>query len=141
MARKIPSGRFPLGIGALSARTGCNIETIRYYEKTGLLPAPPRSPGGHRLYQAEHLKRLAFILRCRQLGFRPAEIRTMLGLAESEAPGCAEVQSVTASHLRDLRGRIAHLRKLERRLARMVNACSTARAPSCPVLDELFQST
>ncbi len=138
MDRQKPAAGFPLGIGALSRRSGCNIETIRYYEKTGLLPAPARSAGGHRLYQSAHLKRLVFILRCRRLGFSPAEVRTLLDFAEAEVPGCAEVQAVTEAHLRDVRAKIADLRKLERRLAQMVKACQRAEATDCPVLDELF---
>ena len=57
-----------LGIGSLSKQTGCNIETIRYYEREGLLPNPPRTDGGHRMYDDEHLKRLTFIRRSRELG-------------------------------------------------------------------------
>jgi hypothetical protein len=62
-------------IGALSKRTGCNIETIRYYERAGLLPTPGRSPGGYRLYGTDHLKRLAFVRRARALGFSIDEVR------------------------------------------------------------------
>ena len=69
-------------IGALSARTGCNIETIRYYEKIGLLPTPPRSSGGRRLYSHEHLKQLTFVRRSRQLGFHLGEIRELLNLVD-----------------------------------------------------------
>ena len=140
MSRQKPAGVFPLGIGTLSRRSGCNIETIRYYEKTGLLPTPARSAGGHRLFGNVHLKRLTFILRCRRLGFSPAEVRTLLDLADAERPSCTEVQSVTEAHLYEVREKISDLRRLVRRLAQMVKACRTARAPDCPVLDELFES-
>ena len=70
------------GIGALSAQTGVIIETIRYYEHEGLMPAPPRTAGGHRSYSEDHLKRLTFIRRCRELGFSMAEIRGLLALVD-----------------------------------------------------------
>src|SRR3546814_17019057 len=86
-----------LPIGMLSRRTGCNIETIRYYEKIGLLPAPARSDGGHRLYGHGHLIRLGFVRRGRELGFTPDEIRALLRLAEDRAPPCAEARAGAAA--------------------------------------------
>src|SRR3546814_8957570 len=77
-----------LPIGMLSRRTGCNIETIRYYEKIGLLPAPARSDGGHRLYGHGHLMRLGFVRRARELGFTLDEIRALLRLAEDRDRPC-----------------------------------------------------
>jgi MerR family mercuric resistance operon transcriptional regulator len=71
-----------IAIGGLSKHTGANIETIRYYERVGLLPAPTRSPGGYRLYGSDHLKRLNFIRRARALGFSIGEVRTLLRLAD-----------------------------------------------------------
>src|SRR5262249_38680346 len=73
MGDKVPQPA--LAIGALSAQTGVNIETIRFYEKAGLLPPPPRSPGGFRLYDRDHLRRLTFIRRARELGFTLDEVR------------------------------------------------------------------
>ncbi|MDH3920601.1 MAG: MerR family transcriptional regulator, partial [Rhodospirillales bacterium] len=89
----------PLTIGALSKNTGCNIETIRYYERIGLLPAPPRSAGGHRLYGEVLLKRLTFIRRGRELGFTLDDIRGLLGLVDGGAYTCAEVKALTLDHL------------------------------------------
>lgn len=126
------------GIGSLSRTTGCHIETIRYYEKIGLMPAPGRSAGGHRAYDDAHAKRLSFIVRCRRLGFTTNEIRRLLSLADAEDPHCAEVQAVTEVHLAEVREKIADLRKLERRLARMVKSCGATQKPGCPVIDELF---
>src|SRR5438093_6341175 len=83
-----------LAIGTLSKRTGCNIETIRYYERVGLLPAPARSSGGYRLYGTGHLKRLAFVRRARTLGFSIDEVRTLLRLADERKRPCAEVRVV-----------------------------------------------
>ena len=79
------------GIGELSQRTGVNIETVRYYEKIDLLPRPPRTEGGHRVYSGTHLKRLVFIRRSRELGFTLDEIRNLLGMFEG-VYACGEVQ-------------------------------------------------
>ena len=70
------------GIGSLSSQTGVKVETIRYYEKEALLPSPPRTAGGHRSYSEDHMKRLTFIRRCRQLGFSMEEIRALLALVD-----------------------------------------------------------
>lgn len=127
-----------IGIGALSNRTGCNIETIRYYEKIGLMPMPERTSGGHRTYLSEQIKRLSFILRGRQLGFSIGEIRALLGVVDGGVLSCADVQSITEQHLRDVREKIADLRKLERTLATTVSQCSGTEVPECPVIDALY---
>src|SRR3546814_14027019 len=101
----------------LSRRTGCNIETIRYYEKIGLLPAPARSDGGHRLYGHGHLMRLGFVRRARELGFTLDEIRALLRLAEDRDRPCAEAREVAAAHLTDIRTKIADLQAMESVLA------------------------
>lgn len=125
-----------LTIGGLSERSGVNIETIRYYERIGLLPAPPRSQGGHRLYSAEHQKRLVFIRRSRELGFTLDEIRNLLGLMEGHHT-CGEVQAVAVEHLKDVRAKITDLRRMERTLAVTVARCAGGNAPDCPILDAL----
>ena len=126
------------GIGTLSDKTGCNIETIRYYEKIKLLPMTPRTRGGHRTYMTEHIKRLSFILRGRQLGFSIGEIRGLLGLVDGGDLSCAEVQTITEQHLGDVRQKIADLRKLERTLATTVSQCSGTEVPECPVIEALY---
>src|SRR5260370_11859798 len=88
-----------LSIGALSKQTGCNIETIRYYEKAGLLPVPARSTAGYRRYGNTHLKRLTFIRRARALGFSIGEVRTLLKLTDQRKRPCAEVRGVAGVHL------------------------------------------
>ena len=85
------SARRDLGVGGVSRRSGVNIETIRYYEKIGLLQPPPRTEGGHRVYSEDHLNRLVFIRRSRELGFRLDEIRHLLGLVEAGV-ACGEVR-------------------------------------------------
>jgi MerR family transcriptional regulator, mercuric resistance operon regulatory protein len=80
-----------IAIGLLSKLTGANIETIRYYERVGLVSAPQRSPGGYRLYGPQQLKRLNFIRRARTLGFSLGEVRTLLRLADERRRPCGEV--------------------------------------------------
>ena len=128
-----------LVIGALSQRTGCNIETIRYYERVGLLPTPARSPGGYRLYGTEHLKRLTFIRRARALGFSIHEVRKLLDLADHRRRPCAEARVVAAAHLGDVRAKIADLRTMERVLRETVARCAEGRGSHCPVIDALYR--
>ncbi|MGV6876076.1 MerR family transcriptional regulator [Pseudochelatococcus sp. B33] len=92
-------------IGELSRRTGCNIETIRYYERIGLMPEPLRR-GRYRSYGPEDVGRLAFVLRARELGFTLDEVRTLLGLAASGQASCAVARDLAEVHLKDVRTRI-----------------------------------
>ncbi|KMO22827.1 MerR family transcriptional regulator [Methylobacterium indicum] len=124
-----------LTIGQLSRRTGVNIENIRYFEKVGLLSAPPRTVGGHRSYGTEHVRTLAFIRRGRELGFSPDEVRALLELRQPGRASCCEVQEIAAHHLDRVRAKIADLTRLERLLAGTMEQCSGDAAPECPVLD------
>lgn len=127
-----------LTIGRLAARAGVNLETIRYYEKIGLMPAPGRTDGGHRLYEPDHARRLAFIRRGRELGFGIEDIRTLLGLAEPQRRSCDEVRAIASGHLQDVRTRIADLTRLEDLLAQTVDQClAEGTGPACPVLNLL----
>ncbi len=120
-------------IGELSRRTGCNIETIRYYERIGIIPVPPRR-GRYRCYRPEDVSRLGFVLRARELGFTLGEVRALLGLAtEAQAP-CAEARDLAAAHLRDVRARMAALRRMERILAETVRACDAGDQMGCPLI-------
>lgn len=123
----------------LAKRTGCNLETIRYYEKIGLMPEPPRTGGGYRAYDREHLKRLAFIRRSRELGFSLEEIRSLLGLVDGGDYTCAEVRDMTLRHSADVRRKIADLRRLERSLKQMAAQCSGDTVPKCPIIDVLWR--
>lgn len=123
-------------IGELSRRSGVNIETIRYYEKIQLLPPPPRTEGGHRLYPDDQLKRLTFIRRSRELGFSLDEICNLLGLIEGSYT-CGEVQQAAVTHLNSIRGRIADLRRMERTLTKTVATCKGGSVPDCPIIDAL----
>jgi len=129
-----------IAIGRLSKHTGTNIETIRYYERVGLLPAPARSPGGYRLYGTDHLKRLNFIRRARTLGFSIGEVRTLLRLADERKRPCAEVRAVAEAHLSDVRAKIADLRRMERVLQATVAKCAQGRRSDCAVIEALYRN-
>jgi MerR family mercuric resistance operon transcriptional regulator len=126
-----------LTIGRLSELTGVNIETIRYYERTNVLPAPARTASGRRVYQSADARTLAFLRRARELGFSLDEIRALLRLGGPEKASCREVRRIAAHHLDDIRAKISDLRKLERLLAKTVAQCTGTTAPVCPVLDIL----
>lgn len=129
-------GTRDFSIGELSRRTGVNIETVRYYEKIGLLRAPPRTEGGHRLYPDAHLKRLIFIRRSRELGFTLDEVRNLLGLVEGGYT-CGQVQEAALTHLKGIRRKIADLRRMERSLAETAAGCQGGTTPDCPIIDVL----
>ena len=125
-------------IGEMSRRTGCNIETIRYYERIGVMPSPARSGGGHRLYAPEHLKRLTFIRRSRELGFTLKQVRGLLALVDGGAFTCDEVKEITTGHMGEVPRKIADLRRLERVLGDMASRCDRGEVPDCPVIGALF---
>ena len=129
-----------LTIGVLSRRTGINIETIRFYEKEGLIPAPPRTEGGHRVYQDEHFRRLIFIRRSRELGFTLEEVRALLRLADGSGRTCAEARALASGHLAEVQARIADLQRMERVLAKTIEHCAEGHSPACPLLDSLGAS-
>jgi MerR family mercuric resistance operon transcriptional regulator len=121
----------------LSKKTGCHMETIRYYENIGLMPEPQRSQKGYRLYGEAHVRRLRFILRSRELGFGIDEIRGLLHLVDRKSQTCAEVQERTKPHLAEVRAKIADLRRIERLLSQTMAQCSGEAVPECPILDAL----
>ena len=123
-----------LTIGKLADGAGINLETIRYYERIGLMPEPGRTRGGHRTYAAFHIRRLTFIRRARELGFSVNDVRALLNLAEPHRASCGEVQKLAAHHLQAVRAKLTDLTKLEKILANMIAQCGDNRAYSCPVL-------
>ena len=129
-------GERAIQIGELSRRAGCNIETIRYYERIGILPAPPRQ-GRYRRYEPEHVSTLRFVRRSRELGFTLDEVRALLGLASAGHASCAEARALASTHLHDVRARIADLRRIERVLAGAVKACDAGDNTGCPMIDSL----
>jgi len=132
------STREQLTRGALAAGTGCNIETIRYYEQVGLLAPPPRSAGGHRLYGRDLVRRLNFIRRSRDLGFTIKEVRELLRLVDGGTYTCAEVEQLARDHVREIRRKIADLRRLQKVLETMAAQCNGGAVPDCPIVDALI---
>lgn len=125
-------------IGAMSRETGVNIETIRYYERIELIPKPDRTAGGNRQYTHDHLKRLSFIKRSRELGFSIDEIRAMLKMVDQDGVSCGEVHKVTVERLESVKEKIQHLKKLERVLTAMAAECEKGDVPECPIIETLF---
>jgi len=126
----------PLRIGELSRRTGCNIETIRYYERIGLLPRPPRTDGGRRAYGEQSIVTLNFVRRCRAFGFSLDDVRELL-VQRNAQPCCRDVKSIAARQLEMVRAKLRDLAELEASLAGLVAQCSGQTTGDCAVLDAL----
>lgn len=124
--------------GELAKLTGCNIETVRYYEKIGLLPEPPRAANGYRVYDRQHERQLHFVLRMRDLGFSGNQVRGMLDMVEGGDYTCNEIRQRTTVHLQTVRDKIADLNRLEKTLAKTVAGCRGGDTPDCPVIDSLL---
>jgi MerR family mercuric resistance operon transcriptional regulator len=131
------SGAENISIGELSKHSGVNIETIRYYERIKMLPAPPRTASGRRVYGPAEKRALAFIRRSRDLGFTLEEIRALLALGGPERAPCADVRKIATAHLANVRKKLSDLVNLEAILAETVAQCSDGATPYCPVLDIL----
>jgi MerR family mercuric resistance operon transcriptional regulator len=141
MSSVAPQSSASLSIGELSRRTGVNIETIRYYERIKMLPAPPRTASGRRVYGPAETRSLTFIRRSRELGFTLEEIRVLLALSIDDGKNtCAEVRELAARHLADVRAKIADLRAMARVLADAVRRCDVGEVPGCPLIDTLTQA-
>jgi MerR family mercuric resistance operon transcriptional regulator len=129
--------RRTLTIGRLATAAGVNLETVRYYERIGLMSPPDRTPGGHRSYRTEDRTRLAFIRRARELGFSLDNIRTLLALAEPGRQSCSEIREIASDHLCDVHAKIADLSRLATVLEEAVRQCGDGDAPDCPVIQVL----
>ena len=132
------TSRGALTRGTLAKRAGCHIETVRYYEKIGLLAPPSRSPGGHRLYREADQRLLRFILRGRELGFPIEELRSLLSMVYEHAYTCGDIQAMTLTHLTSVRDRIRDLQRLERTLSTISDRCTGGQVPDCPIIDEML---
>ena len=124
--------------GMLAQQSAVNSETIRYYEKIGLMPHPMRSRGGHRLYDDDHLKRLIFIRRCRELGFSLEEIKNLLWLVDTGEYSCEEVKLRTETHLKDVQQKMRDLKKMEGMLKDLVAECRNGKLSNCPIVEALY---
>ena len=130
-----------LSIGELSRRARVNIETIRYYERIKMLPAPPRTTNGRRVYGPVETRTLTFIRRFRELGFNLDQIRAVLALsAKNGQAACAEVRELAAQHLAEVRAKIADLRAMARVLSDAVRRCDAGEEPGCPLIDALSEA-
>ncbi len=128
-----------IAIGELSRRTGVNIETIRYFERVGILAKPPRPSAGRRIYGADHIRTLGLVRRARELGFTQAEVRAILSIWDPSEPGCSEARDIAVRHLEHVRQKMVDLGQLERLLSSTIARCEGDGATSCPVIDMLDQ--
>ncbi len=127
-----------LTIGQLARHIGIGVETVRYYERRGLIDEPPRRASGYRSYSPGTISRLRFIRRAKALGFSLGEVQELLGLSSRAVEPCAEVQAQIATKLADVRERIADLERMRAALARLLDACEeTGENGRCPVLEAL----
>ena len=126
-----------LMIGQLARRTGTKVETIRFYEKNGLLPAPSRTDGNYRAYEPGHLSRLSFIRRARELGFSLDQIREFLKLADDRSQSCAAVDAIAREHRKEVERNIEDLTALKSELDRMIDQCGCGLVADCRIIESL----
>ncbi len=126
-----------LAIGELGRLTGTKVETIRYYERIGLLAAPGRTTGNYRAYGAEHLSRLSFIRRSRDLGFSLDQVRALLSLSDDRARPCEAVDAIAKEHLAEVERKIADLKALQRELGKMIDQCRHGTVAECLIIESL----
>lgn len=126
-----------LTIGQLAKTTGTAVETVRYYEKIGLLPKPPRTAGNYRDYGAKEAARLSFIRRARDLGFGLSQVRELLDLADDWLRPCREVDTLARSQLEQVERKIADLQALRKELSSLINQCRQGTIADCRILEAL----
>ncbi|MCJ2020918.1 helix-turn-helix domain-containing protein [Methylobacterium sp. E-041] len=124
-------------IGDLAAATNTRVETVRWYEKMKLLPAPERSAGNYRLYGPEHLRRLSFIRRGRDLGFTVDQIRELLAMADDRDRSCAEVDTIARAHLAQVERKLADLTRLAHELRDVIGQCGCGSVADCRIIEAL----
>jgi Cu(I)-responsive transcriptional regulator len=128
-------------IGEAARQTGLKVTAIRFYEAEGLLPPPPRSASGQRLYSEADIRRLAFVRRARALGFELEDIKSLLDLTDHPARPCSEADAIARGHLQAVEGRIAQLTQLKSELARIVQSCAGGTTTrDCRVIESLTES-
>lgn len=139
--RQLESRRRAVKIGELASATHTSVETIRYYEREGLLPQAPRSEGNYRIYSPELVDRLGFVRHCRSLDMTLDEIRVLLHFKDSPGPDCAPVNSLLDDHIGHVAARIRELKRLQTQLKTLRDQCGVAQdTAKCAILDELSQA-
>jgi Cu(I)-responsive transcriptional regulator len=126
-----------LMIGDLAKATATKIETIRYYERIGLLQVPGRTSGNYRAYTSEHLGRLSFIRRARDLGFSLEQVRDLLSLSDQKDRSCGAVDAIAREHLAEVDGKIADLMALRRELDSLISQCGCGTVAECRIIEAL----
>jgi Cu(I)-responsive transcriptional regulator len=126
-----------MNIGELARAADTKAETIRYYERIGLLPAPPRTAGNYRDYSARHVSRLTFTRRARDLGFSIEQIRALLDLADQKEQSCEAVDAIAREHLADVKRKLAGLTALRRELDSLIGQCRHGTIADCRILEAL----
>jgi Cd(II)/Pb(II)-responsive transcriptional regulator len=121
-------------IGELAAQAGCEVQTVRFYEREGLLEAPEREDSGYRRYAERHLQRVQFIRHCRSLDIPLPEIRQLLAFAAAPEQSCAEVDALLDEHIAQVRRRLKSLRELEKQLVTLRARCDGDDSHSCAIL-------
>jgi MerR family copper efflux transcriptional regulator len=130
-----------LTIGKLAQRAGVGVETIRFYEREGLISEPPRRPSGYRDYPLETVARIVFIRRAKDLGFTLKEINELLELRVRPRRNCAQVKQSADAKIADIEGKIASLRRMRRALKDLTKACEErTQTTECPILASLSKS-
>jgi len=124
-------------IGDLARLTTTRVETIRFYEKEGLIPTPARNSGNYRIYEQAHLNRLSFIRRSRDLGFTLDQVRKLLKLADDRAAPCAEVDAITAANIAEIDAKLADLGALRTELIRTLDHCRGQTIGECRIIEAL----
>ncbi len=126
-----------LTIGEVARATGTQAETIRYYERIGLLPAPPRTVARYRIYGRSDVNRLAFVKRSRDLGFTIEQVRVLLALASDVGRDCKEVDAIARHHLTDVESKIGDLQRLARELRHLISQCQGGSISECRIIEAL----
>lgn len=128
-------------IGELAAQAGVDVQTVRFYEREGLIEAPARTASGYRSYSRPHLERLNFIRHCRSLDMALADVRRLLALSRDRAVSCDEVNRLVRVHLERVRAKRAALENLEKQLAALDSQCASGhRVADCGILEELIHA-
>lgn len=126
-----------LTIGHLAKETCTKVETVRFYEKTGLLPVPARTDGNYRAYTADHLNRLSFIRRARDLGFSLEQVRELLALADDRSRSCSAIDAIATEHRLEVERKIRDLQALKAELDNLIDQCCRGTVAECRIIETL----